>query len=262
MNLFTAESGLTRTAVSFVGAALAMALPVAPANAGGDITNFNVKNCTQQRMFVCSFDKTDSLMKIPYKARGIQPGDKKEFGCASLNKCKVIIGVSKKKTTKTLSTGMQAALGAGSVAAAGVSGGAAVTAGAAAAETITVFTLSGTGVATTVVGASTVTALTGIAAATAVAAVAAGGAVAAIEIADGWKDGEVCNKVRKAAQKAGLKPKSFMKDGKKYQVIEQYATDKSGDFYVNPDGTAVLTYMIDKGKGSCPAPLDTQLVPN
>ena len=102
-----------------VAALSAMTLLAAPAQAGADITNFKVKNCSDQRIFVCSFDKTDSLMKIPYKARGIQPGDKKEFGCASLSKCKVIIGVSKRKSKRTLSDGMETALATGAVAAAG-----------------------------------------------------------------------------------------------------------------------------------------------
>ncbi|MBZ6378581.1 hypothetical protein B5C34_12160 [Pacificimonas flava] len=242
-------------------AAAALVLPTVPAYAGGDITNFNVKNCTQQRMFVCSFDKTDSLMKIPYKARGVQPGDKKEFGCASLNKCKVIIGVSKKKSTNTLSSGMQAALSAGSASAAAGAGaaglgyvlGSAAVAGELAAGT-------GLTVAGAAADAAILTGVGGAAAGMAIMAVAVGGAVAGIEIADGWKDGEVCNRVRKAAQKAGLKPKSFMKDGKKYQVIEQYATDGDGNFYVDASGNAILTYKIDKAKGACPTPLKTQLV--
>src|SRR5690606_24547425 len=93
-------------------ASMALVLPAAPAHAGGDITNFNVENCTDETIFVCSFDKTDSAMKIPYKAGRIKDvnnkdGNRKEFGCASLNKCKVIIGVSNKKTKRTLSSGME-----------------------------------------------------------------------------------------------------------------------------------------------------------
>ncbi|MBZ6378582.1 hypothetical protein B5C34_12155 [Pacificimonas flava] len=248
MNDFATKQAAQRISGLLGALSIALALTSTPAQAGGDITNFNVKNCTQQRMFVCSFDKTDSLMKIPYKARGVQPGDKKEFGCASLNKCKVIIGVSKKKSSSTLSSGMQAGLSTASVGS-----------GLVAAGSTGLFLLTAD-----MVTEGTAVALVGLggAGAGAVLALGAAGAVAGIEIADGWKDGEVCNRVRKAAQKAGLKPKVFMKDGKKYQVIEHYATDDDGNYYVNPDGTAILTYSIDRGKGSCPAPLDTQLVPN
>jgi len=107
---------------AFLGAvSLTAALPAAPAFAASDITNFNVRNCADERIFVCSFDKTDNMMNIPYKAAGIQPDARKEFGCASLNKCKVIIGVSKKTAKKTLSTAMEASLSTGAVSGAGVS---------------------------------------------------------------------------------------------------------------------------------------------
>jgi hypothetical protein len=92
-----------------------------------------------------------------------------------------------------------------------------------------------------------------------IAGVIAGGAIAGVEIADGWNDGEVCNQVRKAAQKAGMKPKVFMRNGKKYRVIPQYAVDENGNFLLYPDGTAVFTYKAEKGN-SCPAALKAQLV--
>ncbi|MBZ6378580.1 hypothetical protein B5C34_12165 [Pacificimonas flava] len=223
---------------------LATTSPVAAAQAGGDITNFNVKNCTQQRMFVCSFDKTDSLMKIPYKARGVQPGDKKEFGCASLNKCKVIIGVSKKKSSSTLSSGMQTALSSGAAASA-------TGTGLAVAYAVAPSSSYGFGTLVALGAGSTVGALF---------AVGVGGAVAGIEISDGWSDGEVCNQVRRAARKAGLKPKFFLKNNKNYQVVERYATDDRGNVLVYADGSAVIAYAAQKAKGSCPRSLDHQLV--
>jgi hypothetical protein len=227
---------------------MVLALGQVPALAGGDITSFKVRNCASERIFVCSFDKTDSLMKIPYKAKGIKPGDKKQLGCASLKKCKVIIGVSKKKTKKTLSKGMKTALAA-------TSGGAAAVTGVGAGLFYTV----GAGVMNyTSVAALGVVGGAGVAA---VVSLGAAGAVAGLEISDGWSDGEVCNQVRKAAQKAGIKPKYFLKNGNTYTVIPQYAVTKNGRAYVNPDGTAVFTYVARKGK-SCPAALKTQLVPN
>ena len=229
-------------------AAIALALPQAPAQAGGDITNFKVKNCTRERIFVCSFDKTDGLMNIPYKARGIQPGDKKEFGCASIGRCKVIIGVSRKTSKKTLSAGMEAAL---STASAG--------AGAVAVGSGGLFLVS-TSMATE--GVAVGIAGLGGAAAGAIVAIGAGGAVAGIEIADGWSDGEVCNQVKKAARKANLKPKHFMQNNRNYKVIEQYATDGDGKYYANADGTAVFAYTTKKGKSACPAPLPPQIIPN
>ncbi|MBZ6378583.1 hypothetical protein B5C34_12150 [Pacificimonas flava] len=250
---------MTRASKLLSAASLAFAMPAAPALAGGDITNFKVKNCTQERMFVCSFDKTDSLMKIPYKARGIQPGDKREFGCASLKKCKVIIGVSKKKPNRTLSEGVEMGLSAGTVLAGTVAGFSAVGAVGTSAGMTAVAGSIAPSASAMATGASTLATLTAVGAGAAVLTVAAGGTVAALEIADGWGDGEVCNQVRKAAKKAGLKPKSFMKNGKTYQAIEQYALDENGNFFINPDGSAVLTYSVEKSGRSCPQSLPTQL---
>jgi poly(3-hydroxybutyrate) depolymerase len=98
--------------------------------------------------------------------------------------------------------------------------------------------------------------------AVAVIAVAAGGAIAGIEIADGWSDGEVCNQVKKAAKKANLTPKYFLDKNKNYRVIQKYAVDKDGHPYVNADGTAVFAYETTHKLNNCPAPLETQLVPN
>ena len=264
MRKIAARPATTRALGTLGPACLALFMAQAPARAGGDISNFNVKNCASERIFVCSFDKTDSLMKIPYKARGIQPGDKKEFGCASIGRCKVIIGVSKRKSKNTLSSGMKAALATGAVGAAGIAGASAATAGAVTSGTTVTTTFIGAASLETgafVFGSSTAAALTATAVAGGFVAVAAGGAVATLEITDGWSDGEVCNQVRKAAQKAGLKPKDSLQDGKTYTVIPQYATDKDGSPYLNPDGTAVLAYVAKKGN-TCPAPLKMQLVPN
>jgi hypothetical protein len=242
------RSGFARALCTLGSASLTFAILQTPAKAGGDITNFNLKNCASERIFVCSFDKTDSLMKIPYKAAGVQPGDRKEFGCASIGRCKVIIGVSKRKTKKTLSSGMETALTAGSATGAGVAGASAG-----------LFYTVGMGVMNTSVAAVTIV---GAGAVGAFVAIGAGAAIASIEIADGWSDGEVCNQVRKAAQKAGLSPKFFLQDGKKYRLIEKYAVDKDGNQYVNPDGTAVITYDVTTKLNACPAPLAKQIVKN
>ena len=229
-----------------IGAAfLALLMAQAPAHAGGDVSNFKVKNCTTERMFVCSFDKADNSMKIPYKAAGLGPGDKKEFGCASLGRCKVIIGVSKKKKARTLSEGMKAALATGSVAATAVAGvGTAIN-----------FTIDTYG-PSAVQSVSYIGAVVG-----GVVAVAASGALASIEIADGWNDGEVCNQVRRAAENAGMKPRDFMQNGKTYTVVPRYAVNDKGNPYVNADGTAVFAYAT-KNANSCPEPLKTQLIPD
>ena len=255
-----ARSSGARSIGALAAMSLATLIAQSPARAGGDITNFNVRNCATERIFVCSFDKTDSLMKVPYDARGIQPGDRKEFGCASLKKCKVIIGVSKRKSKSTLSSGMKAAIATGSVAAAGIAGVTGVGAGVVAGSATGTMYIGSEVLTSTAVATSTVTTLTAAAATAGFVAVAAGGTVAALEISDGWSDGEVCNQVKKAAQKAGLKPKTFLDDGKKYTVVERYAVDKDGNPYLNPDGTAVLAYIAEKGN-TCPASLKTQIVP-
>jgi hypothetical protein len=230
-------------------ACLAVFVAQTPAHAAADITNFNIKNCTSERIFVCSFDKNDSLMKIPYKARGIQPGDRKEFGCASIGRCKVIIGVSRKTSKNTLSSGMTTALsatsGAGAALAVGSVGG------------LYIAYLAGVPAA----ASGALMLAMPVATLGAIVSVGVGGAVAGIEIADGWSDGEVCNQVRKAAEKAGLKPKEFLQNGKKYRVVPTYAADNQGNPYVKADGTAVFAYAAETGN-SCPAPLKTQLVPN
>jgi len=239
---------IARSTGLFAAACLALAVAQTPAHAGGDITNFHVKNCTSDRVFVCSFDKTDSLMDIPYTAKGLKPGDRKEFGCASLGHCKVIIGVSMKNAKHTLSSGMEKALAAGSAAGGGV---------AASGGTYSIL-LAGGGVAAA--DAATV-ALVGTVGAV-ILGTLGGGAIAAIEIADGWSDGKVCNEVKKAARKANLKPKHTLHNGKNYRVIEKYAVNKDGDAYVNLDGTAVFAYETTHKLNNCPAPLKTQLVPN
>jgi hypothetical protein len=249
MRKIMARPASIRSAVALGAACLAIVMPHVPALAGGDITNFKVRNCTSERIFVCSFDKTDSLMKVPYKAKGIQPTDQKQLGCASLGKCKVIIGVSDKKKGKhKLSKGMQAATSSTLVSAAALNGSLFVVGG--------VATLAATGI--NLAGATMVVSM---GAGAGVTALAVGGAIAGLEISDGWSDGEICNQVRKVAQKAGVKPKHFLKNGNTYTVIPQYATDKDGNPYVYADGTAVFAYTTKKGK-SCPAPLKTQLIPN
>ena len=258
------RESVSKTRLWHLGAvSLALLLPQAPARAGGDITNFKVENCTQERIFVCSFDKTDSLMKVPYKARGIQPGKKREFGCASIGRCKVIIGVSRKKSKKTLSNGVEAAMSTGAVVAAagaGLAGGAYVFGGAGVAATIA------SSASLTAAGAAADLALiSGVGAAStamAVVSIGVGGAVAAIEIADGWSDGDVCKQVKKAARKANLKPKHFMQNNRNYKVIENYALDENGNPYMNADGTAIFTYQTKKGKSACPAPLTKQIIAN
>jgi hypothetical protein len=246
---------VARTMRALGAACGALFLAQLPAHAASDVTNFNVKNCTPERIFICSFDKTDSLMKVPYKAARIQPTKRKEFGCASLGRCKVIIGISKKTSKSTLSTGMQAALGTGAVvavAAAGVNAGVYVAGNSALASTqLAPFYVAKDAASLSLVG--------GAAIGFAVVAVTVGGAVAAIEVADGWKDGEVCNQVRRAAEKAGMKPRDFMQNGEKYVVEPQYAVDEKGNPYLNADGTAVFTYKATKGN-SCPASLKTQLI--
>jgi hypothetical protein len=242
-------------------AGLAFFIAQAPADAAGGVSAFKVTNCTTERMFVCSFDKTDRLMNIPYDAKGLKPDDKKAFACASLGRCKVIIGVSKEKKKRTLSAAMTSALAVGAVSAvavAGVTGQAAYTigtnvAGQVISDPSIVFSMTSRASSAVVLGVTT--------AVVAVAAIATGGAVAGIEIKDGWKDGEVCKEVRRAAEKAGLKPRDFAQNNADYVVVPKYATDDKGNPYVNADGTAVFAYAMQKGD-SCPAPLKTELVPD
>ena len=247
-----------RTALGAV--CLAFLIAQVPAHAAGGVSTFRVTNCTTERMFVCSFDKTDSLMNVPYDAKGLGPDDKKKFACASLGRCKVIIGVSKEKKKRTLSAAMTSALAVGAVSAvavAGVTGPAAYTIGTNVAGQMIVdpsIILDLTSTASSAVALGVTTAVA------AIAAIGTGGAVAGIEIKDGWKDGDVCKEVRKTAEKAGMKPRDFAQNNANYVVVPKYATDGKGNPYVYADGTAVFAYAMQKGD-SCPAPLKTELVP-
>jgi len=234
---------IARTLTALGALGLSLVMPQTPALAGADVSNFNVRNCTSEHIFVCSYDKTDGSLKIPYKARGVAPNKRQEYGCASIGRCKVLVGVSNKNRgnhmiNQVVENDPVTLAVAGF---AGYTAGTVLIAASVSAGTAPLTVAAGTGVGLVVM------------------AVAVGGAVGLMEIVDGWSDGEVCNQVRRAAQKAGMKPKQFMENGKKYKVIEQYAVDENGNPYVYADGTAVLTYKATQGD-SCPAALETKLV--
>ena len=52
------------------------------------ITRFAVRNCTHARVLVCTYNKDDSLLTLPYDVNKIQPSEKKRASCGSANRCK------------------------------------------------------------------------------------------------------------------------------------------------------------------------------
>ena len=193
-------------------------------------TKFAIRNCTSQRVYVCSFDKTDSLMYIPYHSSGIKPGKKKDYSCASDGRCKVTIGISEKSAKKLLSNdelaGAAVAVGALSGVGAGLVGGSMAASSIAGAVTVSQFWSAGA--ATGLTAATTTVTVGTMAVAAGAVAIGAGVTVAVIKTIDGLKAGELCKKVKKAQMKV---VKAIVDDGLRKaakKAIKQSVKGKSG----------------------------------
>ncbi|MCB9781331.1 MAG: hypothetical protein H6742_22375, partial [Alphaproteobacteria bacterium] len=70
----------------------ALAATATPAFAG----KVKIRNCLDERVFVCAYNGNDSSMILPSDKQGIGPGKRKSVEC-STNKCKVFMAISSKK---------------------------------------------------------------------------------------------------------------------------------------------------------------------
>ena len=87
----TVAAGLAATAFLFVQ-------PAAADNNG--ITRFAVRNCTGVQVLICTYNKDDSILAIPYDANRILIGEKKRASCGSADRCKVFSMISTEDVDK------------------------------------------------------------------------------------------------------------------------------------------------------------------
>ena len=177
--------------LSFAFIASAVATPTIADENG--VNRFAVRNCTPAKVLVCAYDKTDSILEIPYHATIINSKEKERFSCASTGRCKVFVGYRSEDINRLLdiSTGnkieMAIATAVPGVGAGGLVGLGLVVLGGAGTATLTASMAAG-------------------------AAIAAGGTFAVMATVDGFKAGDMCKKMIK-------KQRSFIKkiQNKDYQ---------------------------------------------
>jgi hypothetical protein len=178
-----------KVALAIVAAMTAMAATSSFADDKG-INRFTVKNCTSAKILVCSYDKTDNILAIPYYARRISAGEKDRFSCGSAKYCKVFFGAAGDGFKRILgnNTG-QAIVGT----TAGVSGSVGLTVGAGGYATMYLIGAAQVGVA----GALGISA----AGAVVVAGAAVGTVFAVVKTIDGLAAGDMCKKMMKDQKK-------------------------------------------------------------
>ncbi len=170
----------------FVGGMVAM-----PATADENgITRFAVRNCTPAKILVCAYDKTDSILAIPYHARRIQPGKKERFSCGSAKRCKVFLGAAEDGFKRVLGNTTGQAI-------TGVAGGATGTVGLAVGSgsyaTMYLIAAADVGLA----GAIGMSVTGGVL----VAGAAVGSVFAVVKTIDGFAAGDMCKKMMKEQKK-------------------------------------------------------------
>lgn len=172
-------------------AATLFSLPsgIAMADTNG-ITRFAVRNCTPAKMLVCAYDKTDSILAIPYHAKRVAPKEKERFSCGSAKRCKVFMGMDVGGIKKVLSSSTNQAI-VGTTA--GAAGSVALTVGSGGTATMMLIAASNVGLA----GAIGISVGTGVIAA----GVAVGAAMAVVKTIDGVEAGKMCKKMMKEQKK-------------------------------------------------------------
>ena len=108
-------------ATGIAAAAFLFAQQAAADNLG--ITRFAVRNCTHADVLICTYNKDDSLLKIPYDANKIQPGEKKRASCGSANRCKAFSLISANDVKKVITSNEELAVLSGSAATGGMTVG-------------------------------------------------------------------------------------------------------------------------------------------
>jgi hypothetical protein len=145
------------------------------------INRFAVRNCTNVDVLICTYNKDDDILAIPYDANRIKPGDKKRASCGSANQCKAFSLVSSADIKKVTTSPEALALLSGMAGAGGLGGGFAVG----------LIVAAGTGVGS----AMAIGPLAG-------AAIGAGGAIAVVKTIDAVNAGKTCDRALKDAKKA------------------------------------------------------------
>lgn len=175
---------------------MALAVSLFPLSGGAavadqnGITRFSVRNCTPAKMLVCAYDKTDSILAIPYHARRVAPEEKERFSCGSSKRCKVFMGMDVGGIKKVLSSSTNQAI-VGTTA--GTAGSIALTVGSGGTATMALIAASNVGLA----GAIGISLGAGLVAA----GVAVGTAMAVVKTIDGFEAGKMCKKMMRQQKK-------------------------------------------------------------
>ena len=176
------------------------------------ITRFAVRNCTPAKILVCAYDKTDSILEIPYHAKRIQPGKKERFSCGSAERCKVFLGAAEDGFKRILgnATGQTITGVAG-----GVAGSAGLAVGSGSYATMYLIAAANVGLGGAV-GMS-------VAGGVLVAGAAVGSVFAVVKTIDGFAAGDMCKKMMKEQKKTikGIedpKLRKFANDARKEKL--------------------------------------------
>jgi hypothetical protein len=92
----------TKIATAGIAAAAFLFVQQAAADNNG-ITRFSVKNCTDTAVLICTYNKDDNTLAIPYDANLVKPGNKRRASCGSPNRCKAFSLISANDVDKVLS---------------------------------------------------------------------------------------------------------------------------------------------------------------
>lgn len=154
------------------------------------INRLAVRNCTEAKMLVCAYDKTDNILAIPYHARRIKPRQKERLSCGSANRCKLFMGTDVGGMKKVLSskTNSNIVYGVG-----GAAGSIALTYGVGGTATMAVIGAAGVGLA----GALGIAAAGGVVATSA----ALGTVLAVVKTIDGVEAGKMCKTMMREQRK-------------------------------------------------------------
>ena len=171
----TGVARIMKVATAGLAAAAFLFAQQAAADNNG-ITRFAVRNCTDADVLICTYNKDDSFLTVPYDANKIQPSEKKRASCGSADRCKVFSLISFKDINKFSSLKQDA-----SAAAAGA-------AGAAVGAAVGFMALTGAGPVTLAI-------LGG-------AAVGAGGTIAIVKTFNAASDSKACDRALTDTKKA------------------------------------------------------------
>ena len=90
-----------KTVAAGVAAAAFLFAQQAVADNNG-ITRFAVRNCTDAKVVICTYNKDDSILAVPYDVNVIKPGKKNRASCGSPNQCKAFSLISNEDIKKVL----------------------------------------------------------------------------------------------------------------------------------------------------------------